>query len=72
MREFNSTFNKEMFEFMINDLIKSISFAIDKIKVVEIAFNELFIFVIAMSEHNNITFLNYKHITLFVYCVVND
>ena len=72
MKEFNSTFNKEMFKFVINDLIKSISFAIDKIKVVEIAFNELFIFVIAMSEHNNITFLNYKHITLFIYCVVND
>ena len=74
MRKFNSTFNKEIFKFTINDLIKNISFAIDEIKVVEIAFNELFVFVIVivMSEHNDIIFFNYKYITLFVYYVVNN
>ena len=47
-----------MFKFTINDFIKNINFAIDKIKIVEIAFNELFIFVIAINEHNNIIFFN--------------
>ena len=61
-----------MFKFAINDLIKNINFAIDKIKVVEIVFNELFIFIIAMNEHNDIIILNYKYITLFVYCVINN
>ena len=63
-----------MFKFAINDLIKNINFAINEIKIVEIVFNELFIFVIIiiMSEHNDIIFFNYKHITLFVYCVINN
>ena len=49
-----------MFEFAINDFIKNINFAINEIRVVEIAFNELFIFIIAMSEHNDIIFFNYE------------
>ena len=61
-----------MFEFAINNFIKNINFAINKIKIVEIVFNELFVFVIAMSEHNSIIFFNYEHITLFVYYVVNN
>ena len=56
MREFDLTFNKKMFKFTISDFIKSINFAIDKIKTVEIVFNKLFIFVIAINEHNNIFF----------------
>ena len=61
-----------MFEFAINDFIRNINFAIDEVKVVEIVFNELFVFVITMSEHNNITLFDYKHITLFLYCVINN
>ena len=57
MKEFNLTFNKKMFRFMINNLIKNISFAINEIKIVKIAFDELFIFVIAINEYNNIIFL---------------
>ena len=72
IRELNLTFNKKMFEFTINDLIKNINFAIDKIKAVEIVFNELFIFIITISEYNNITFFNYEHTTLFIYYVVNN
>ena len=47
-----------MFEFAINDFIKNINFAIDEIKVVEIIFNELFVFIIMMNEHNDVIFLN--------------
>ena len=74
MKKFNLTFNKGILEFAINDFIKNINFAINEIKAAGIAFNELFIFIIiiAMSEHNDIIFLNYKHITLFVHCVVNN
>ena len=72
MRKFDSIFNKKMFEFAINDFAKNINFAINEIKIVEIVFNELFVFIIAMSEHNNITFFNYKHITLFIYYVINN
>ena len=61
-----------MFEFTINGLIKNINFAIDKIKVVEIVFNELFIFIITISEYNNIILFNYEHTTLFIYYVVNN
>ena len=61
-----------MFKFAINDFIKKISFAINKIKIVEIIFNKLFIFIITMSEHNNIIFFNYKYITFFVYYVMNN
>ena len=57
MKKFNLTFNKKMFEFAINGLIKNINFTIDKVKIVEIAFNELFVFIIAINEHNNIFFL---------------
>ena len=72
MKEFDSTFNKRIFEFTINDFIKNINFAINEIKIIEIVFNELFIFIIAISEHNNIILLNYEHITLFVYYVINN
>ena len=61
-----------MFKFTINDFIKNISFAINEIKIVEIVFNELFIFIITMSEYNNITFFNYEYTTLFIYYVVNN
>ena len=72
MRKFDLTFNKKMFKFMINDFIKNISFAIDEIKTVETVFNKLFIFVIAINEHNDIILLNYKYITFFIYCVMNN
>ena len=61
-----------MFEFTINDFIKNINFAINEIKIVEITFNELFIFIIAINEYNNITFFDYKYITFFVYNVINN
>ena len=61
-----------MFKFAINDFIKNINFAINKIKVVEIVFNELFIFVIAINEYNNIILFNYEHITFFIYNVINN
>ena len=61
-----------MLKFMINDFIKNINFAINEIKIVEIVFNELFIFVIAMSEHNNIIFFDYKYTTLFIHNVINN
>ena len=72
MKKFDLTFNERIFEFAINDLIKSISFAINEIKVVEIVFNELFVFIIMISEYNNIILFNYEHITLFIYYVVNN
>ena len=46
-----------MLEFTINDFIKNINFAINEIEIIEIVFNKLFIFIIIMSEHNNIIFL---------------
>ena len=49
-----------MLKFAINDFIKNINFAIHKIKIIEIVFNKLFIFIITMSEHNDVIFLNYK------------
>ena len=58
MKKFDLTFNKKMFEFAINDFIKNINFAINKIKIIEFVFNELFIFIITMSEYNNIIFFN--------------
>ena len=61
-----------MFEFAISDFIKNINFAIDKIEIVEIVFNKLFVFVIMMSEHNNIIFFNYEYATFFVYRVINN
>ena len=60
MKKLNLIFNKKMFEFAINDFIKNINFAIDKIKIVEIVFNELFIFIITISEYNDVIFFNYK------------
>ena len=42
-----------MFKFAINDFIKNINFAINKIEIVEIAFNELFVFIITINEYNN-------------------
>ena len=41
MKKFNSTFNKKMFKFTINDFIKNINFAINEIKIIKIVFNEL-------------------------------
>ena len=61
-----------MFEFAINDFIKNINFAINEVRVVEIVFNKLFIFVIAMSEYNYIIFFNYEYITFFIHNVVNN
>ena len=61
-----------MFKFTINDFIKNINFAINKIKIIEIVFNELFIFIITINEYNNIIFFNYEHITLFIYYVINN
>ena len=59
-----------MFKFAINDFIKDINFVIDETEIVEIVFDKLFIFVIAMSEYNNIILFNYEYTTLFVYYVV--
>ena len=56
---------------MINNFIKNINFVIDKIKIVKVVFNELFIFIIMINEYNNI-FFNCEHITLFVYNVINN
>ena len=56
MKKFDLTFNKKIFKFVINDFIKNISFAINEIKIVEIVFNELFIFIIAINEYNDIIF----------------
>ena len=72
MRKFDSIFNKEMFEFAINDFIKNINLIINEIKVVKIVFNELFIFIIAINEHNDIILFDYKHTMFFVYCVINN
>ena len=72
MKKLDSTFNKEMFKLAINDFTKNISFAIDKIRVVETALNELFAFIITINEYNNITLLDCEHMTLFIYYVVNN
>ena len=72
MKKFDLIFNKKMFKFTINDFIKNINFAMNKIKVVEIVFDKLFTFIITMNKYNNIIFFDYKHITLFVYNVVNN
>ena len=61
-----------MFEFAINDFIKNINFAINEIKIVEIVFNKLLIFIITMNEYNNIIFFNCEHITLFIYYVIKN
>ena len=61
-----------MFKFTINDFIKSINFAIDKIKIVKVVFNELFVFIITINEYNNIIFLDCEHITFFIYYVINN
>ena len=61
-----------MFKFAINDFIKNINFAIDEIEIVEIVFDELFVFIIAINEYNNIIFFNCEYITFFVYNVVNN
>ena len=61
-----------MFEFAINDFIKNINFAINKIKTVKIVFNKLFIFIITINEYNNIIFFNYEYITLFIHYVINN
>ena len=61
-----------MFKFAINGFIKNINFAISKIKIIKIVFNELFIFIITINEYNNIIFLNSEHITLFIYNIINN
>ena len=45
-----------MFKFAINDFIKNINIAINEIKIIEIVFNKLFIFIITINKHNNIFF----------------
>ena len=72
MKKFDLIFNKKLFEFAINDFIKNINFIINKIKIVEIVFNKLFVFIIAMNEYNNITFFNCEYMTFFIYNVVNN
>ena len=47
-----------MLKLAINDFIKNINFAINEIKAAEIAFDELFIFIITINEYNDIIFLN--------------
>ena len=64
--------HKEMLEFAINDFIKNINFAINKIKAVEVVFNELFSFIIMMNKHNNITLFDYEYTTFFIYYVINN
>ena len=67
MRKFDLTFNERMFKFAINDLAKSINFAINEIKIIEIAFDELFIFIITINEYNNIIFFDCEYTTfLFI------
>ena len=61
-----------MFKFIINDLIKNTSFAINKVKIVEVAFDKLFVFIITINEHNNFFFFHYKHMMFFIYYVVNN
>ena len=61
-----------MFEFAINDFIKNINFVINEIKVVEIVFDKLFIFIITISEYNDIIFFNYEYAAFFVYYVINN
>ena len=72
MKEFDLTFNKKMFKFAINDFIKNINFAIDEIEIVEIVFNELFIFIIMINEYNNVILFNCEQTTFFVYNVINN
>ena len=74
MRELDSIFNEKMLEFAINDFTKNTNFAINEIKVVEAALDELFTFVIiiAMNEYNDITLFNCEHATLFIHYVVNN
>ena len=72
MREFDSTFNRKILEFAINGFVKSTCFAIDEIKVVGTALDELFVFVIAMSEYSDIIFFDCEHAAFFVHCVVNN
>ena len=47
-----------MFKFAINDFIKNINFAINEIKTIETAFDELFIFIITINEYNDIILFN--------------
>ena len=54
MKKFNLTFNKKMFKFTINGFAKNTNFAIDEIKIVEIAFNELFVFIITINKYNTL------------------
>ena len=72
MKKFNSTFNKEMLEFAINNFIKNINFAINKIKIIKIVFNQLFIFIITINKYNNVIFFNYEQATFFVYNIINN
>ena len=72
MREFNLIFNKRIFEFAINDLIKNISFVINEIKIVKIVFDKLLVFVIAINKYNNIILFDCEYVTFFVYYVINN
>ena len=57
---------------MINDLIKNINFIINEIKIVEIVFDELFVFIIVINKHNDIILFNYEYITLFIHNIINN
>ena len=72
MKKFDLIFDKKMLEFTINNLIKNTSFAINEIKIVKIAFNELLVFVIEINEYNNVIFLDYEQTTLFIYNIINN
>ena len=61
-----------MFEFAINGFIKNINFMINKVRIIKTAFNELFIFIIAINEYNNIIFFDYEHITFFIHYIINN
>ena len=47
-----------MFKFTINDLIKNINFMINEIKIIEIVFNKLFIFIIMINKYKNVILFN--------------
>ena len=72
MKKLNSTFNKKIFKFTINGFAKNINFAIDEIKIIEIVFDELFIFIIMINEYNDIIFFDYEYATFFIYNVINN
>ena len=71
IKELNLIFNRRISKFIINDLIRKISLAIN-INIIIIFFNKLFIFIfiITINKYNNIK-IDKKYITFFVYNSVN-